>query len=320
MNSKLRLSPAPHLRSGESIERIMYWVVIALLPALAWSIYVFGLPALKVILITTVTAVVVEYIIQRTQKMRMSYLDGSAIITGLLLAMNLPSSAPWWMCILGAVIAIGLGKMVFGGLGNNIFNPALVARVVLFISFPVQMTHWPLPFATDAVSSATPLGVLGTSGALKAMETFPLMDMFLGRIGGCLGEVSALMLILGGLILLFKGYIKWDIPVSFIATTAIIVYIINLINPGQTASVPFHLLSGGLMIGAIFMATDMVTSPLTTKGRLVFGFGCGLLTALIRVYGSFPEGVSFAILLMNAMTPTIDRYFRPRIYGTGRRK
>jgi electron transport complex protein RnfD len=248
MNSKLRLSPAPHLRSGESIERIMYWVVISLLPALAWSIYVFGLPALKVILITTVTAVVVEYIIQRTQKMRMSYLDGSAIITGLLLAMNLPSSAPWWMCILGAVIAIGLGKMVFGGLGNNIFNPALVARVVLFISFPVQMTHWPLPFATDAVSSATPLGVLGTSGALKAMETFPLMDMFLGRIGGCLGEVSALMLILGGLILLFKGYIKWDIPVSFIATTAIIVYIINLINPGQTASVPFHLLSGGLMI------------------------------------------------------------------------
>ncbi len=317
---KLRLSPAPHLRSGESIEKIMYWVVIALLPALAWSVYVFGFPALRVILITTATTIAVEYIIQKTQKMRLSCFDGSAIITGLLLAMNLPSSAPWWMCVVGGLIAIGIGKMVFGGLGNNIFNPALVARVVLFISFPVQMTHWPVPLATDAISSATPLGLLGTSGAIKAMESFPLMDMFMGRIGGSLGEVSALMLIIGGLILLTKGYIKWDIPVSFIGTTALMVYIINLINPGQTASVPFHLLSGGLMIGAIFMATDMVTSPLTTKGRLVFGFGCGLITVLIRIYGSFPEGVSFAILLMNAMTPTIDRYIRPRVYGTGRAK
>ena len=301
---KLKLSPAPHIRSSENIEKIMYTVVIALLPALVWSVYVFGLSALKVILVTTASTVLIEYLTQRFTGMKIKAFDGSAIVTGLLLAMNLPSSSPVWLCIVGAFFAIIIGKLVFGGLGNNIFNPALVARVALLISFPVEMTTWTKPFA-DSVTGATPLATLDT----------PLMDLFIGNVGGSLGEISTLWLLVGAILLLFKGYIKWDIPFAFIGSMSLFVYIVNLASPETTAPVLFHILSGGLILGAFFMATDMVTSPLTTKGRLIFGIGCGVITALIRVYGAYPEGVSFSIILMNAFVPMIDRYLKPRVYG-----
>lgn len=314
--SNLILSPAPHLKGKENIQKIMYWVVIALLPALFWSVYVFGWQALKVILICSVSSVGIEYLLQKLTKKKIAAFDGSALVTGLLLAMNLASSAPWWICLLGSIIAIGLAKFTFGGLGNNIFNPALVARVALLISFPVQMTNWPTAFAADGVTSATPLGVLSTSGVAAAMKGFPLWDLFFGKIGGCLGEVSVFFLLIGGIILLIKGYIKFDVPLSYILSFAGFIGIVNLISPGSTASIPFHIFSGGLILGAFFMATDMVTSPITTKGKIIFGIGCGIITALIRLYGSYPEGVSFSILLMNAFVPTIDRFVRPRVYGT----
>lgn len=304
MEFKLKLSPAPHIKSSENIEKIMYTVVIALAPALVWSVYVFGLSALKVILVTTASTVLIEYLTQKFTKQKIKAFDGSAIVTGLLLAMNLPSSSPVWLCIVGAFFAIIIGKMVFGGLGNNIFNPALVARVALLISFPVEMTSWTVPFS-DSVTGATPLATLNA----------PLMDLFIGNVGGSLGEISTLWLLVGALLLLFKGYIKWDIPFAFIGSTSLFVYIVNLIAPETTPSVLYHILSGGLILGAFFMATDMVTSPLTTKGRLIFGIGCGVITALIRIYGSYPEGVSFSIILMNAFVPMIDRYIKPRVYG-----
>jgi electron transport complex protein RnfD len=299
------LSPAPHIHSEESIEKIMYWVVIALIPALIWSIHVFGINALRVIVLCAGSSVLIEYVLQRIFKIKITAFDGSALITGLLLAMNLSSSSPWWICIIGSFIAIGLAKFAFGGLGGNIFNPALVARVALLISFPVQMTNWPKPFV-DSITSATPLA---------GNTTYSLMDLFIGRVGGCLGEVSVLFLLLGAVILLIKGYIKWDIPFSYIASFSLFILIVNLINPGSTNSIAYHVFSGGLILGAFFMATDMVTSPITTKGRIIFGIGCGIITALIRLYGSYPEGVSFSILLMNAVVPTIDKFIKPRIYG-----
>ncbi|MBN1115353.1 MAG: RnfABCDGE type electron transport complex subunit D, partial [Oligoflexia bacterium] len=280
-----------------------------------WSVYVFGLPALKVIILCVVACVALEYAVQKIFKMRLSYLDGSAVVTGILLAMNLPSSAPVWLCVAGSFIAIVIAKMAFGGLGNNIFNPALVARVALLISFPVQMTHWPKPFEGDAITSATPLGLLGTEG-VSGVQNISLYDLFMGNIGGSLGEVSVLCLLLGAALLFYKKYIRWDVPFSFIAGLSVFIFIVNMISPGKTAGIPFHLFSGGLVLGAFFMATDMVTSPLTTRGRLIFGLGCGIISGLIRVFGSFPEGVSFSILLMNALTPTIDKYIQPRVYGT----
>lgn len=310
----LHISCSPHIKSDQSIEKIMYSVILALVPALAWGVYVYGAAAFKVILVTTLFCIFFEYIIQKLCKIPITIKDGSATITGLLLAMNLPSSSPLWMCIVGAFIAIAVAKLSFGGLGNNIFNPALTARVALLVSFPVEMTNWPIPFIFDGTSSATPLGVLKTQGVSEAMKV-PLMDLFVGRIGGSLGEISALFLVLGALYLLYKGYIKLDIPLSYIATVAFIIFLVNIISPGRTASVPFHLLSGGLILGAFFMATDMITTPLTSKGKIIFGIGCGLITCLIRVWGSYPEGVSFAILLMNALTPMIDRHIKNPIYG-----
>lgn len=311
--NNLSISVAPHIKSSESIEKIMYSVILALSPALIWSIYVFGLKAFLVILYCSFFCVFFEYITCRIFKQKNTIKDGSALITGLLLAMNLPSNAPLWLCIIGAFIAIPIAKLSFGGLGNNIFNPALVARVALLISFPVQMTSWPKPFIYDGTTSATPLGVLSSN--IEEASNIPLFDLFLGSIGGSLGEVSVLFLLLGAIFLLYKGYIKFDIPFSFIASLAIFIFIVNLLDPTKTAGVLFHVFSGGLILGAFFMATDMVTSPITVKGRIVFGIGCGLITALIRVYGSYPEGVSFAILLMNALNPSIDRYFKNKIYG-----
>jgi len=323
VDNQLYLSSSPHIHSGETTERIMRLVIYALLPASLVSLYFFGLPALKVLLICTLGCVASEALANKLLKQPLTIKDGSGALTGLLLALNLPASCPWWMALLGSAIAILIGKMIYGGLGYNPFNPALVARVVLLISFPVQMTRWtapaPMTSGIDAVTAATPLGEMKMAvmltGKLPANLNSGVIDYFTGNMAGCLGEVSAIALLLGGLFLIFKKVISWHIPVSFIGIVAIISTIFWLADPGKYANPLLHLLTGGLILGAFFMATDMVTSPVTTKGMLIFGVGCGLLTILIRLFGGYPEGVSFAILLMNACTPLIDRYCRPKIYG-----
>nr|WP_224746837.1 RnfABCDGE type electron transport complex subunit D [Pelovirga terrestris] len=317
------ISSSPHIHSGVTTNKIMRLVIYALLPAIAVAVVFFGLPALKVLLICTLGCVACEALCCKLMKQPLSINDGSAVLTGILLALNLPPSSPWWLALLGAAIAIVIGKMIFGGLGYNPFNPALVARVVLLISFPVQMTSWtapaPLSMGFDAVSSATPLGEMKSAvmltGQLPEMATSGFDRYFYGLMAGSLGEVSALVLLLGGLFLIFKRVISWHIPVSFIGSVVVMAGIFWLIDPTRYPSPLFHLLTGGLMLGVFFMATDMVTSPITAKGMLIFGCGCGLLTVLIRLFGGYPEGVSFAILLMNATTPLIDRYTKAEIYG-----
>ncbi len=323
MDNQLYLSSSPHIHSGETTDKVMRLVIYALLPATALSVYYFGLPALSVLFICTLGCVGFEALACRIMRRPQSIADGSAVLTGILLALNLPPSSPWWLALLGAGIAILIGKQVYGGLGYNPFNPALVARVVLLISFPVQMTSWTLPAplgsGVDAVTAATPLGEMKTAvmltGHLPESATAGFTDYFLGNMGGSIGEISALALLLGGLFLLYKKIITWHIPISFIATLIVVSGIFWLVDPAKYPSPLFHLLTGGLILGAFFMATDMVTSPVTYRGMLIFGGGCGLITVLIRLFGGYPEGVSFAILLMNAATPLIDRYCRPRIYG-----
>jgi electron transport complex protein RnfD len=246
-------------------------------------------------------------------------LDGSAALTGLLLGMTLPSSSPWWMVVVGSLIAIVLGKQIYGGLGHNLFNPALVGRVVLLISWPVQMTAWvkPTPLFTgalDAVTTASPLGILKVEGVAK-LANLNLLDSLLGNVAGSIGEISVLALLVGAIFLLWKKYITWHIPLSFIGTVGILSGVFWLLDPSQYASPLFHLCNGGLMLGAFFMATDYVTAPVTDRGRVIFGIGCGLLTAVIRIFGVYPEGVAFAILLMNAFSPLIDRYTKPTPFG-----
>jgi len=298
-------------------------VIYSLLPACAVSVYFFGLPALLVLLYCTLGCIATEALCQKGMGKPLSLGDGSAALTGILLALNLPPASPWWLALLGSVFAIAIGKQVYGGLGYNPFNPALVARVVLLISFPVQMTTWttPSPFGSgiDSVSAATPLGELKTAvmltGKIPAELQGNLGGYFLGNMAGCLGEISALALLLGAAYLFWKKIITWHVPVSFIGTTVVLSGLFWLIDPSRYPNPLFHLLTGGLVLGAFYMATDMVTSPVTTRGLLVFGFGCGLITVLIRLFGVYPEGVSFAILLMNAATPLIDRYTRPRKFG-----
>ncbi len=323
MENQLYLSSSPHIHSPQTSDKIMRLVIYALLPATAVSIYFFGLPALSVLLICTLGCVAFEALGCKLMKQPLSIADGSAALTGILLALNLPPSSPWWMALLGSAIAILIGKQIYGGLGYNPFNPALVARVVLLISFPVQMTTWtapaPIGSGIDAVTTATPLGEMKTAvmltGHLPDLATSGFGHYFLGNMGGCLGEVSALALLLGGLFLIFKKVISWHTPVSFLGTVIVLSGIFWLVDPSKYPNPLFHLVTGGLILGAFFMATDMVTSPVTQRGMLIFGFGCGLLTVLIRLFGGYPEGVSFAILLMNAATPLIDRYTRPKIYG-----
>jgi len=316
---KLFVSSSPHIQSDTAIPKIMYEVLLALLPATLMGIYFFGLGTLKVIGLSIAGAMLSEALIQKIRRQDIMVTDGSAAITGLLLALTLPSNSPWWMVCVGAVAAIVLGKQLYGGLGWNPFNPALVGRVVLLISWPVQMTAWPKPtplfsHAIDAVTAATPLGILKMEKA-AAIVNISRIDLLLGYRGGSLGEVSILAIILGGLYLLFRGHITWHIPGSYLLTVALFTGVFRLISPAEYASPLFHLLTGGLMLGAFFMATDYVTSPVTRKGQLVFGFGCGLLTGVIRLFGNYPEGVSFAILLMNSVTPLIDKYIRPTTFG-----
>jgi Na+-translocating ferredoxin:NAD+ oxidoreductase subunit D len=327
MDNILKVSPSPHQHADESTRKLMLGVIIALMPALAASIYFFGTGAIIVTLTSVLTCVIVEYVMSKfVLDKKPSISDGSAIVTGLLLAFNLPSNLTVFIVIIGGIVAIAIAKMTFGGLGNNPFNPAIVGRIFLLISFPVQMTTWPIPsgFHTgyaDAVSGATPLGII--SEGLKNGEMMPqLMDkipshmmMFFGYMGGSMGEISALALILGGIYLLWKKIITWHIPVSILLTVIVFSGILWMTDSSKFADPVFHLLTGGLLLGAIFMATDYVTSPMSHKGMIIYGIGIGIITLLIRNWGAYPEGVSFAILIMNAFTPLINKYIKPSRFG-----
>ena len=305
----LTVSPAPHIRSGLTTQRIMFMVILALLPAGVAGVYIFGLYSLKVMLVSMASCVLIEFIFLKLRnKDPKTILDGSALLTGLLLAYNLPPEVPFWIPIVGGAVSIILGKQIFGGLGHNIFNPALVGRVFLHISWPVYMTTWRNPrWAVDAVSTATPL-------AKEGRGVFSYADLFLGNHGGCIGEVCILMLLVGVAFLIFKKIISFHTPLSFIGTVMVLTWVFG--GDGFfKGDFIFHLLSGGLVLGAFFMATDYVTGPLTKTGKVVFGIGCGMLTVIIRLKGSYPEGVSYAILFMNAMVPLIDRYTKTRTYG-----
>jgi Na+-translocating ferredoxin:NAD+ oxidoreductase subunit D len=327
MNNLFVVSPSPHVHSGESTSRLMYNVVLALLPALAVTLFYFGLGALIVTGIAIVSCLVFEFLIQKyLLKVKPSITDGSALVTGLILAFNLPSNLPWWIVVIGALVSIGVGKMSFGGLGRNPFNPAILGRVFLLISFPVQMTSWPLPIEsrmayTDAVTGATPLAVVkeglsfGTPMSQIADQIPSHMQLFMGAMGGSLGEIAAFALLIGLAWMLFTRVITWHIPTSIFLTIGIFTGVLWLINPEANADPLFHLLTGGVMLGAIFMATDYVTSPMHPKGMWVFGVGIGLITVVIRVWGAYPEGISFAILIMNAFVPLINRYIKPSRFG-----
>ncbi len=326
MNHLLTISGSPHLHTRRTVASCMWNVVIALLPALAASLYFFGIGAAIVIVTAVAGCMAAEYAINRWMFHRpCTLLNGSAVLTGLLLAFNLPSNLPVWIVLIGCVVAIGIGKMSFGGLGCNIWNPALVGRVFLLISFPAQMTSWPLPLVnrlsyTDATTGATTLGLLKAStltsdaatGASAHSEAVAFsvdtLQNFLGGVGGSMGEVSALALLIGFVYLLVTRTITWHIPVAVLGAVAIFTLCID-------GDVAVELLSGGLLLGAVFMATDYVTSPMTKTGMLLFGAMIGIITVIIRQWGAYPEGVSFAILLMNSFVPLIDRYIRPRVFG-----
>jgi len=313
----------------------MLMVIMALLPACFMAVYVFGSDALKVIFTAIVSAVVFEALIQKyLLKTKVSVGDNSAALTGLLLALNLPASSPWWMVVIGSLIAIGIGKMAYGGLGQNPFNPALVGRVALLIGFPALMTNWSVNsgfLATlyknvtpESLTAATPLGfVKAYSGTNLNADLInylngyhlSLQSLFIGTTGGSIGEVSELALLLGGLYLVYKKIINWEIPATYIATVGVIASAAYFTNPATFLMPHYHIFSGGLFLGAIFMATDLVTSPMTFKGRVVFGCGCGIVTMLIRLFGGYPEGVSFAILIMNSISPLIDIYIKPKRFG-----
>ena len=318
--NNLNTSPSPHVHSGDTVSKNMQAVLIALIPAYLAGLYFFGLGALIVSLTAIVSCVLFEYLIQRyLLKGPLTITNGSAVLTGLLLSFNLPSNLPVWIVVIGAFAAIGIAKMTFGGLGNNPLNPALVGRVFLLISFPAQMTTWPIPLPLsmdylDARTGATPLA------QLKFGNIPDVMDLFIGNIGGSLGEVSALALLIGFIYLLAKKIITWHIPVSILATVFIFTGILHLVYPELFIASPLiHLLTGGLMLGAVFMATDFSTSPMTKNGMLIYGVGIGIITVIIRLFGAYPEGVSFAILIMNAFTPLINMYIKPKRFGEVRR-
>ncbi|MDD5770749.1 MAG: RnfABCDGE type electron transport complex subunit D [Candidatus Omnitrophica bacterium] len=312
MRNNLIVSGSPHIHKNESVPRIMWTVVLSTIPAGIAGIIIFVIDALWVILAAVAAAVLTEAVFEVLTGRKITAADGSAVITGILLAYNLPPNVPLWMPVVGAAFSIAIGKQVFGGLGQNIFNPALIGRVFLMASWPRYMTTFTRPFSYDAVTSATPLAALKEG---KVLEHLSYLDMFLGRRGGCIGEVCILALLIGAAILLIKGYISWHIPVSYILTTAIFTYVFGASQLFHGDWL-FHILNGGLILGAFFMATDYVATPLTIRGQFIFGIGCGLLTAIIRIWGGYPEGVSYAILMMNAASPFIDRYTKNRIYGT----
>lgn len=327
MADPIIISASPHVHSARTSKKIMYDVLYALIPAFLVSIYVFGIGALIVTSVAVISCIVFEYLIQKyLLKTEITITDGSALITGILLAFNLPSGLPIWMIIVGSLVAIGVAKLSFGGLGYNIFNPALVGRVFLLVCFPVQMTSWPTAIENnttivDAVTGATPLGIIkeglmyGETMTELSTKIPSSIELLLGITGGSIGEMSALALLLGGIFLIVRKVITWHIPVTMLVTMAVMTGIFWLVNPEQYASPLIHILSGGAILGAFFMATDLVTSPMTKKGMMVFSIGIAIITVVIRLFGAYPEGISFAILIMNAFVPLINTYLKPRRFG-----
>ena len=328
MADPIIISASPHVHSARTSKKVMYDVLYALIPAFLVSIYVFGINALVLTSVAVISCILFEYIIQKyLLKTEITITDGSALITGILLAFNLPANLPIWMIIVGALIAIGVAKLSFGGLGYNIFNPALVGRVFLLVCFPVQMTSWPTAVENnlslvDAVTGETTLGIIkeglmyGETMSTISEKIPSAMELLLGITSGSAGEMSALALLLGGIFLIVRKVITWHIPVTILVTMAVMTGIFWLVNPELYASPLIHILSGGAILGAFYMATDLVTSPMTKKGMMIFAIGIAVITVVIRLFGAYPEGVSFAILIMNAFVPLIDKYFKPRRFGT----
>jgi electron transport complex protein RnfD len=328
---KLKLAAAPHFRTKDSTRKIMFDVLIALIPALIVSTWVFGIRALYIMLLSMVLAELIDFFIVKFIRKNKNYVpDLSASVTGLLLGMNLSMAVSWYHILIGVAFSIIIGKQIYGGLGQNIFNPALVGRVFMVVSFPGVMTTWIKPFyyqnvdnalslsSIDTFTGASALGILENSGQEAALQTYSYMDMFIGKIPGSIGEVSALALLIGFAYLVLRGRIKITVPLSYIGTVLIMSSIFYLFDPSYAAPL-FHILSGGLMLGALFMATDMVTSPMTMKGQFLYGVGMGVITMVIRYFGAYPEGVSFSILIMNALVPLIDLWSKPRIFGTSKK-
>ncbi|UQK58560.1 RnfABCDGE type electron transport complex subunit D [Fenollaria massiliensis] len=300
-----RVSLAPYLRSKSTTQKMMLDVIIAMLPALAASIYFFGMNALMLTVVSVISCVVAEVFMQKLFKKKVTVSDLSAVITGILLAFNLPASAPWWMPVFGGFFAICIAKQIFGGIGSNFMNPALAARAAIMASWPGLITNYITP---DGVASATPLQLMkaGTTGELPS-----LMDMAIGNIGGVIGETCSILLVLGGIYLIVKKVIDWKIPCLYILTTTVLLAAFGV----DISLLPYHILGGGLILGAFFMATDFVTCPVTPNGRIIFAIGCGIITAIIRVYGGMAEGVSYAIILMNTATPLIESLTTPKVFG-----
>ena len=327
MSNLLKVSLSPHIHGKETTQKLMFGVVIALIPALITSIFFFGYGALIVTATSVASCILFEYLIVKfIFKKPLTINDGSALVTGLLLAFNLPSNIPVFIIVIGSFVSVAVAKMTFGGLGNNPFNPALVGRVFMLISFPVQMTSWPVPAGlntgyTDAVTGATPLaivkeGLKNGESLSQLMTQIPTpAQMFFGQMGGSMGEIAAMALLLGFIWLLYKKIITWHIPVSILATIVAFTGILWLVNPEKYADPLFHVLAGGILLGAIYMATDYVTSPMNPKAMLIYGCGIGMLTVIIRVWGAYPEGVSFAILIMNAFVPLLNTYIKPKRFG-----
>lgn len=335
MENRFVVSSSPHIRDSVNTRRIMLDVIIALLPASVAGIYFFGLRALAVILVTVSSCIISEYLARKAMKRNCTIGDLSAVVTGLLLALNLPPTIPFWIAAIGGVVAIVVVKQMFGGLGQNFMNPALAARVVLLVAYTEQMTNWVNPRGVDAISTATPLEVLKSSlvetavdaagsatpaaeVALQAAEMPTYLQLFLGQVGGCIGETSALALLLGALYLLARRVIGLQIPLTFIGTTALFTWIFGGATL-FTGDFLYHILAGGLILGAFYMATDYATCPVTNKGRIIMGIGCGILTGIIRLYTNYPEGVSFAIIFMNVVVPLIDRFLVPKSFGGGKK-
>jgi electron transport complex protein RnfD len=323
-NSGLIVSVSPHIKDAETTERIMWSVSLSLLPAVLMGVYFFGPRAAFTIIASILSAVLSEYIFLKAMKKKVVVLDGSAFLTGLLLGLNLPPSVPFFIPVIGAIVAVIITKQLFGGLGYNIFNPALIGRAFLLVSFPRLMTVWNEPAAAfihlDARTTATPLGILKEEGIVKLIEVFGdkwnlYSQLLIGHRGGCIGETSVLALLIGAAFLMHRKYITWHIPLSFLGTAALIAWIFGGKEGLFTGDPLLHLMTGGLMLGAFFMATDYVTSPSVKNGQILFGTGCGFLTMLIRLKGGYPEGVMFAILIMNCFSPLIDRGFRSKVFG-----
>ncbi len=321
---QLIVSSSPHLQSNESISHIMWSVVICLIPALIGSVYFFGFRMLLIIGLSVLSALGFEAFAEFMWRRKITINDGSAVITGILLAFNLPPNIPIWIPIIGSGFAVIIVKQIFGGLGNNFINPALAARAFLMVSWPQLMTtNWLAPrfghlAGYDAVTQATPLSLaknFGTPETFQSLNSWPVIkNLIIGFRGGCIGETSAILLLCGATYLIIKGYLKYRIPLSYIGTILILSFIFYITKLSPLSPI-FHLFAGGLILGAFFMATDYVTTPMTVKGQWIFGIGCGVITMLIRLWGGYPEGVSYSILLMNVATPLIDRYIKPKVFG-----